>query len=148
MKNKKVVLLLTAMVIGIWGVIFYKFFVGRQSGDGISSAPIKKSAHKEIAKKRLSLNYPDPFKEVRTRITRKAPIVSPQANNTSIDEAIYIDFEYAGVIEYNKKMKAVINRDGRSIIRAKGDSISRFKIISITKDSIIIRGKMIHIIRK
>ncbi len=148
MKNKKMVLPLILIVIGVWGAIFYQFFIELAPSKESKSVEIPINvASKSDAKITLMLNYPSPFNLERVR---RKMVVSKlkDVKATQFNYAPHFDFTYQGMVEYNNKRIALINKMGHLERLVQGDSIDKYKIIQIESDSIVINNKHTYIIKR
>lgn len=157
MKNKKVTTLLIIVVVGIWGVIFFRL-VSSMSGEddyiGRSDIRVKINAKdfQEIKPYILIAKYRDPFLG-RTFHEEGKGVISQRKNIPIVKKetipAVEIDWsfiKYLGLINNSKINKKVglisINNDEYMI--SDGDVIKEVKCIKTYKDSICIsyQGKI------
>lgn len=151
MKNKKLTYFLIAAAIGLWGLIIYRV-IGAMAADDDASMPVATTRVKEAYNDfslpkdtaKLLLNYPDPFRSVKTKdtVTNKTP--KPVLNKSvtipaAIKPAMNWSFiSYSGYIRNpsTKKLIALVSINGQSTTLVEGESKSQVKLIKNLRDSI------------
>lgn len=145
LKNKKL-LILSVLVVGIWGIIGYRIYDQMQEDGPVTVRPSRKPVQTVAAVDTytLALSYPDPFlrqqvkpvvavkKSVTPKVQRPAVVAAPSIMiNWSL-------FQYSGMIgnATRKKKTAIVLYNGKDYIVGEGEEIDGFKVLEVYADSI------------
>lgn len=150
MKNKTTTYFLISVVLGVWGVIFYRIFNSISDGEDTSQskAPkvvMKMEDYKTEASFGLLLNYRDPFLGKQRNYNEGASLqpirkATPPPPKPEVVEPV-IDW---GFIAYVGQIKnpatnikvALVNLRGREYMTSEGDIIEDIEVLKYFKDSI------------
>lgn len=147
MKNKKLVYLLGALVVIVWGLIVYRVIAAMTDTDNAvpPTAPVTvKEAYNDYSPPadtgKLSLNYRDPFnhelKKDTLPVTSRHIIKSPAAIPVPAMNWNFI--KYSGFVRNpgSKKLVALVSINGKSIMLQEGETQDKVKLIKNMGDSI------------
>lgn len=158
-KNKATVYILGALLLIIWGTIFYRIYEALQGDDDVLVPQTAAPAKKEVMDDRaiitdtatLKLNYRDPFAPVRTAPAVKdtqaipvnkliRPVIAQGLNRVmNIKPTINWGFiQYTGYIRNprSKKLLALMNINGKPQMLSEGETAAGVKLLKNEKDSI------------
>ncbi|MBW8050715.1 MAG: hypothetical protein FVQ77_10360 [Cytophagales bacterium] len=162
MKNKKLTYFLIVLLVFIWGLIFYKIFVGVFDGsNNYVIANIQKKPVKDIIITSdtftIKANYRDPFlaqtysnvaKKTKKKIVTKPVIKKP------IEAVLPIRWpviKYLGSIKNQKTNKevAMININRKEKLISVGDTVTGIRLLKIYGDSVqVVYEKEKKVIKK
>jgi hypothetical protein len=149
MKNKKLIYFLVPIVFVVWGLIFYRVYLGLEnSGDEpYDQLPLNSGTREDVKQDTFALiaNYNDPFLHGRTEVTRVVssgrPVLGKRASMPSSPPFLIPDIQYYGLIS-NAKSKGkigLIKFQGKDCFLKEGDvSDLRLKVIRLLKDSVVL----------
>jgi hypothetical protein len=148
MKNKKMTYLLLIVVLGIWGIIFYKIYMSIKSSDKLTVrdySMLNKNDSNLYKIDTFSIvnNYRDPFitskmatyenkSKVGHHMVAQKPIVSQNA------QIKWPTIAYNGMIKSKKSSQqlVLVKINGTSDFMTKGSSFSGVQLLRVYKDSI------------
>ena len=160
MKNKKLTYFLIALVVFVWGLIFYNIFKGVFNGNkNYVIANIQKKKVKDIIITpdtfTIKANYRDPFltktyvaKKTKKKIVKKPVIKKPIEPKPPIRWPV---IKYLGSIKNQKTNKevAIININGKEKLISVGDTVTGVRLLKIYGDSVqVVYQKEKKVIRK
>ena len=138
MKNKKLIYLMLALAVIIWGLVIWEVSpVVSGAGPQIVHEPVPPAPEVKPDTFELLLNYRDPFFE-------QPQSSGEKKNNISAvyeEEAKSPDFTYQGMIRTGKKTVGVICRNSEEILITRGDRIEDFIIVKYDAEELVARRK-------
>ncbi|MBT1710553.1 hypothetical protein KK062_20075 [Fulvivirgaceae bacterium PWU5] len=145
LKNKKL-LILSVLVVGIWGIIGYRIYDQMQDDAPVAVRPSRTPVQTvaETNTYTLSLSYPDPFlrQQVKPVVAVKKS-VAPKVQRPVVATApsVMINWsllQYRGMISNatRKKKTAIVQYSGKDYIVGEGEEIDGFKVLEVHADSI------------
>jgi hypothetical protein len=145
LKNKKL-LILSILVIGIWGVIGYRIYDQVQEDTPATVRP-SRTPMQTVAKTNtytLSLSYPDPFLRQQVKpVAAAKKSVTPKVQRPVVAAApsVIINWsllQYMGMISNatRKKKTAIVRYNGNDYIVGEGEKIDGFNVLEVHADSI------------
>ena len=138
MKNKKLIYLMLALAVIIWGLVIWEVSpVVSGAGPQIVHEPVPPAPEVKPDTFELLLNYRDPFFE-------QPQSSGEKKNNISAvyeEEAKSPDFTYQGMIRTGKKTFGVICRNSEEILITRGDRIEDFIIVKYDAEELVARRK-------
>ncbi|HEX3008688.1 MAG TPA: hypothetical protein VHO90_13840 [Bacteroidales bacterium] len=148
MKNKKLIYFLMPMVLLVWGLIFYRVYMGLENNDKESYGQLSyNSGKKEDVKQDtfvLIASYKDPFLDGKTEVARvvsSGQVLEKRAIVQSSMPLVIPDIQYYGLISNakNKGKIGLIKFQGKDCFLREGDvSDLRLKVIRLLKDSVVL----------
>jgi len=147
MKKGKVIML-SLLVVGIWGFIGFKIIAGSDSGVVNVDGKIKQKGTlliDSVEVFQFSFSYPDPFLKKQTAKPKVASISlkgshkkSPIKPTQPVLDIRWDRLKYNGSMQNKSKNTTVISvsLDGNEYIVHPGDNVGDFKILNVTPDSI------------
>jgi hypothetical protein len=138
-RNKKITYLLIALVVLIWGLIFYKIYSNfggnRQTKDELPQAAISAEVRQVDSIFTLSLDYPDPFLKGLGQ-----PVETPVSNSGNTRIINWPPVEYRGLLSSNSKngSTGLLKIQNSNLLVKQGKVYSAVKIRTITRDSIFL----------
>lgn len=133
MKNKGTTVLLTIILLIVWGTIGYKIYSNTHPTDAVVPAGL--SVHfsppkmEESEDYSLSLEYDDPFISKKTE--KKV-----EKENKPVNQVNWPDIKYKGCIYHGKSMMGIVEIKGKSFFMRKGETVENIKIVNIYKTSL------------
>lgn len=148
MKNKKLLYLLIAGVICVWGMILKYLFKTlapvKDETTLTQPLPYRPDYSHLISKldtETLILDYPDPF--IKSGLAETPLVHLPESRNTSIPHKMEEDIsfiKYEGVIrDFHKKNVILISIHGRDYMSHLGARVDNVTLLSILNDQLIIK---------
>jgi hypothetical protein len=134
MKNKGTTVLLTIVLLIVWGTIGYKIYSNTHSSDAVvtTGLPVHFSPPKmeESEDYSLSLEYDDPFiaKKKEKKELEKCKVGNNQVN--------WPDIKYKGCIYHGKSVMGIVDINGKSFFVRKGDNAENIRIVNIHKTTL------------
>lgn len=160
-KNKATVYVLGALLIIVWGTIFYRVYDALQGDDDVAipqtAVPVKKEEmnDREIVSDTatLKLNYPNPFATVINKATRPDTVQIPvnklvkpvqtrqNVNRPVVAKAASINWNFIQFTGYirnprTKKLLALVTINGKPQMLGEGESAGAVKLLKNDRDSI------------
>jgi hypothetical protein len=142
-RNKKL-LILSVLVVGIWGVIGYRIYDHLQDDAPVARRPSRTPVQTvaETDTYTLSLAYPDPFLRQPVKAVVVAKRAAPKVQRPVVaPPSVMINWsllEYKGMISNatRKKKAAIVRYTENDYIVGEGQEIDGFKVMEIYADSI------------
>ena len=138
-------MVIVALLVVVWGTIFYKIFFGNKATDFIvntaQSVPKQDVVALENKTYQLKNNYKDPFlgnykRKIVTGTSKKEKKKKPKPKLQPKN-----NIEYKGIVNDNNTATAYIIYNGKSFLMHRGDSIGNYILQGIYQDSIFVQAK-------
>lgn len=150
MKNKKLTYLLVCCAVAVWGIIFYRIFIGTEDEDQV--LPVNhhfKAAYFNMIDHQhdpvtIDLDYDDPFSDVFTPENEPKvpvtgnPVILPIIQPLAKPQVNWSAVSYKG-LAFNPKTKknvAIISVNGNEAMLEEGGSANGVRFIKRTGDSV------------
>jgi hypothetical protein len=145
MKKNGKLILLSILVLGIWGTIGYRIIAGLDPAIDEVPRPVRVTPKVEAeAKIELALSYPDPFLGQRTlapaiKKNSEVKVIVPKEDKKK--PVVLVDWskvEYVGLIRNPERNVhiATLRIGGQDYFVKEGEQVDIFVVSKITKDSI------------
>ena len=144
--NKRNIYILLPLVITIWGVIFFKLFLG--TGNNVIEKPSTNLEYEKlvndttVATYKLDLSYEDPF------LGQKKKQMTPKQTNSGTknmainnEEFSFPDISYSGFVKNEKSAMAYLILNGYTVFAETNKEYYEVKILDILPDSVLIEYK-------
>jgi hypothetical protein len=152
MKNKRLTYVLIPLVLLIWGLIFYRIFMGSDKDGPVQTIrDIRKVAKKDSLTDifEIKANYRDPFLSGsdKTLVSNTGDVVPDRVGFTSVKppvpEIIIPDLRYFGLImnPKSKQKLGLFRLNNKNFILKEGTVQEDFKIVRLFNDSVKVQYK-------
>ncbi|MBN2789146.1 MAG: hypothetical protein JXR69_03050 [Candidatus Delongbacteria bacterium] len=144
--NKRNTYIMLPIVLAIWGVIFFKVFLGNRGGE-IDTNQLPASFQHDLKDTlvtnsyELDLSYDDPFLGITStpKVTKNS---SPESSGNTLEETLILpNIIYSGYVKNEESVSAYLNIDGEIIIAEENKEYADVKVLKILPDSVLVYFK-------